>query len=116
MAKKKRSRINKASGVGNPAKPEAVWSELEQEFFASAPPEVPTASAQPETFDDLDDALPAKPGRRQTHAELQQAAAAIKRIVGDILMAPHVNLRTITIAVASVMLLIGLSAVVFASR
>ena len=31
----------------------AVWTELEQAFFAAAPPDDPAPAAQPESFDDL---------------------------------------------------------------
>jgi hypothetical protein len=85
--------------------PERTWTDLEQAFFASAPPDEPEASPEPESFDDL---IPAVPSRRRM-AELADRLIAT-------LSAPWLDLRMMTIAIASVMLLIGLSAAVFASR
>jgi hypothetical protein len=89
-----------------PRLPEPAWTDLEQTFFASAPPDEPEPSAAPDLFDDL--VPPAAPSRRQW-TELRRRLVAA-------LTAPRVDLRIVTIALASVMLLIGLSAVVFASR
>jgi hypothetical protein len=42
----------------------AVFSELEQAFFAAAPPDDPPPAAQPESFDDLGGPGPATTGFR----------------------------------------------------
>lgn len=121
MAKKKRSRQDKKNGavasnkVPNTKRTDPCWNELEQSFFASAPPDIPAAAAQPERFDDLDADL-AVPARRPSRAELRDGLATIRRLAVDFASASWLNRRNITIAIASVMLLIGLSAVVFASR
>lgn len=49
------------------------WSELEQGFFATAPPDVPEPPAEPARFDDLDPIGPARPDWR---IRLQRAARA----------------------------------------
>ena len=102
MAKHKRSRRHKADANPSNGSTRTPWSDLEQDFFASAPPDEPQAPADPERFDDLVSALPAQ------RAWTERVLAAIT--------APRLDHRIITIAIASVMLLIGLSAVVFASR
>ena len=108
MAKHKRPRKMKTkdrAADGSRRSPEPVWTDLEQNFFASAPSDEPQPSAEPDKFDDL---IPAAPtGPRWTEL-LERLFAA--------LTAPRVDFRVITIGIASVMLLIGLSAVVFASR
>jgi hypothetical protein len=43
---------------------DAAWDDLDQAFFASAPPDVPEAPAEPERFDDLFPAAAATPTRR----------------------------------------------------
>jgi hypothetical protein len=106
MAKHKRSRRHKAGATPSSNGPARTpFSDLEQTFFASAPPDDAEAPAEPERFDDLDDPITALAPRR---AWTERVLAAIA--------APRLDLRVITIAIASVMLLIGLSAVVFASR
>ena len=85
--------------------PEPAWTELEQTFFASAPPDEPEPASEPEQFDDL---IPPAPSRRQWTELAQRLVAALS--------APRLDFRVVTIAIASVMLLIGLSAAVFASR
>jgi len=102
MAKHKRSRRHKADANASNAPARAPWSDLEQSFFDSAPPDEPQAPAEPERFDDLVPALPAQ------RAWAERVLTAIT--------APRLDHRIITIAIASVMLLIGLSAVVFASH
>jgi hypothetical protein len=103
MAKHKRSKKTPAK-----TKLEPAWNQLEQTFFASAPSDEPEAPAEPERFDDLEDlVLPAPSDRRWTERVHRLIAA---------LFTPRVDLRVVTIAIASVMLLVGLSAVVFASR
>ena len=108
MAKHKRLRkmkTNDRAADRSRRSPESAWSDLEQTFFESAPPDEPQPSAEPERFDDL---IPAAPSRPQWTELLQRLIAALS--------APRVDLRVVTIGIASVMLLIGLSAVVFASR
>ena len=87
---------------------EPAWNQLEQTFFASAPSDDPEAPPEPERFDDLDDLVSLAPSQRRWPERLHRLIAA--------LFTPRVDLRVVTIAIASVMLLIGLSAVVFASR
>jgi hypothetical protein len=101
MAKHKRSRRNKADANSSNGSARTPWSDLEQNFFASAPPDEPRAPDEPERFDDLVPALPARPWTERVLAALT---------------APRLDHRIITIAIASFMFLIGLSAVVFASR
>jgi hypothetical protein len=108
MAKHKRLRkmkTNDRAADRSRRSPESAWTDLEQTFFESAPPDEPQPSAEPEQFDDL---IPAAPSRPSWTALLQRLIAALS--------APRVDLRVVTIGIASVMLLIGLSAVVFASR
>jgi len=100
MAKHKRPQKTKSRRSLEPA-----WNDLEQTFFASAPSDEPQPAAEPESFDDL---IPPAPSRRRWPELRQRLIAALS--------APRVNFRVVTIAIASVMLLIGLSAVVFASR
>jgi len=110
MAKHKRPRKTKTkdrAADGSRRSPEPVWTDLEQDFFASAPSDEPQPSAEPERFDDLD-LVPATP-KSPRWTEL------LARLIAT-LSAPRVDLRVVTIGIASVMLLIGLSAVVFASR
>ena len=102
MAKHKRSRRHKADANSSNGSARTPWSELEQIFFASAPPDEPQAPAEPERFDDL---VPAMPAQRPWPERLLAA-----------LTAPRLDRRIITIAIASFMLLLGLSAVVFASH
>ena len=107
MAKHKRPRKMKTkdrAADGSRRSPESAWTDLEQTFFESAPPDEPQPSAEPEQFDDL---VPAAPTPQWTEL-LQRLIAALS--------APRVDFRVVTIGIASVMLLIGLSAVVFASR
>lgn len=102
MAKHKRSRRHKADANPSNGSAKAPWSDLEQSFFASAPPDEPEAPAAPERFEDLVPVTSAAP------PWTERVIAAIT--------APRLDYRIITIAIASFVLLIGLSAVVFASR
>jgi hypothetical protein len=70
---KKRSRRGKrsASDAPGPAR-ELDFSELEQDFFAAAPPEDPGPTAEPERFDDL---VALGPPRRQMFGALLRAVA-----------------------------------------
>lgn len=52
---------------------EGSWDELEQGFFAAAPPDVPEPAPEPMRFDDLD---PVGPARPQSRAAAWRAAAA----------------------------------------
>jgi hypothetical protein len=79
--KKKRSGRGKRNAPQTPALgPE--WSELEQAFFAAAPPEEPQSAAEPELFDDL---LELAPSRRQpvgaARRALAVAGAALRRLL-----------------------------------
>lgn len=94
----------------------AAWSDLEQAFFAAAPPDVPEPAGEAMRFDDLDVGMAP---RREAPVALRRTTAAVRAAiiqVIDALSALSFNRRNITIAIASVMLLIGLSAVVFARR
>jgi hypothetical protein len=124
MAKKKRSRADKKSGAIHSKRTDApasasvaaAWDDLEQSFFASAPPDTAAPPAQPERFDDLDEGWAVPIRRRRSRAELRDALGTIRRLADALVTAPWLNRRNITIALASFMLLVGLSAVVFASR
>ncbi len=108
MAKRKRPRKMKTQDRAadlSRRSPEPAWTDLEQTFFASAPPDEPEAPSEPEQFDDL---IPAAPARPQWTDVARRLVAALS--------APRLDFRVITIAIASVLLLIGLSAAVFASR
>ena len=64
MAKHKRSRQHKADANATNGSARTPWSDLEQSFFASAPPDEPQAPGEAERFDDLEPAMPAqRPGR-----------------------------------------------------
>ena len=119
MAKKKRSRQNKTvAGIFSKRADEA-WNELERAFFAAAPPDIALAAPAAERFDDLDEGLPPRLKRSRGsrgRAELGEAMATLRRIAATLATAPWLNRRNVTIALASMMLLLGLSAVVFASR
>jgi hypothetical protein len=114
MAKKKRSHRSNAR-IENPSRrpDKGSWSDLEQAFFAAAPPDMPGPAVEPECFDDLQSTT--VPSRPQLPAGLQRFLNAVTRLVGA-LTAPRLSLRNVTIAIASLVLLIGLSAVVFASH
>jgi hypothetical protein len=103
MAKRKHWHKTKGDAADRKSGSPAPWSDLEQTFFASAPPDEPEAPAEPESFDDL---IPAAMVARRD---------LTTRVI-DALSAPRVDRRIITIAIATVMLLIGLSAAVFASH
>jgi hypothetical protein len=103
MAKRKHWQKTKGDVADRKSGSPAPWTDLEQTFFASAPPDDPEAPAEPESFDDL------MPAAVATRRDLSSRVIAA-------LSAPRLDRRLITIAIATVMLLIGLSAVVFASH
>jgi len=97
MSKKKRNKTTKGRSEGGVADScrrlgEKAWSDLDEAFFASAPPEQAEPPAAPESFDDL---LPIPSPR--------EAATGDRRLGRGV----------VAIALASVLTLI--SAVVFAS-
>jgi hypothetical protein len=102
MSKKKRAQKAKESDA-------AAWSNLEQEFFAAAPPDEAQPPLEAPSFEDL---VADEPRRRETPVGLQRALAEVSRLVTAI--STRVDRRTITIALATFMLLVGLSAAVFA--
>jgi hypothetical protein len=57
----------------------SAWNELEQAFFDAAPPDEVETGAEPERFDDLDAAAPARGGAGRA---LSPAWAAIRRLFG----------------------------------
>jgi hypothetical protein len=60
------------------------WTDLEEAFFAAAPPDEPEASEDPMSFDDL---LPAT--GEQAPAGLRRALDEIRRFVGALAGAPR---------------------------
>jgi hypothetical protein len=113
MAKKKRSKKSSAGTQTPSRRPEqGTWDDLEQAFFAAAPPDHPGPAVAPETFDDLQ---PFPTSGPDLPAGLQRLMRLATRLVAA-LSAPRLSLRNVTIAIASLVLLIGLSAVVFASH
>ncbi len=106
MSKKKRNKTTKGRSEGGVAdlfrRPRAtVWSDVEETFFASAPPDEAEPPSAPESFDDL---VPI-PSLRE---EATWATWARWLESG-------VRPRVAAIALASVLILLGLTAVVFAS-
>jgi len=65
----------------------AGWSDLEQAFFASAPPDEPETAAAPERFDDLLAPLPCEDSRERFGA-LGQAVVAAWGAVRRLLFGP----------------------------
>ena len=61
-----------------PRKDVPVWTDLEEAFFAAAPPDEPVAASAPERFDDLDRAAPT----RDEAPLLLRISAALRRFVG----------------------------------
>jgi hypothetical protein len=113
MPKKKRSNKNRPRIENSSRRPEnGPWSDLEQAFFAAAPPDRPGPAVEPECFDDLQPTLARRP---EPPAWLERLLRVATRLVAT-LSAPRLSLRNVTIAIASLFLLIGLSAVVFASH
>jgi hypothetical protein len=102
MSKKKRAQRVKQSNT-------PAWDDLEQAFFESAPPDEPQPAAEALSFRDLDGD---EPPRRELPVTLRRALDEVSRLVTAI--SARVDRRTITIAVATFMLLVGLSAAVFA--
>ncbi len=56
----RRARQHRREASARPAA--AVWTAVEEAFFAAAPPDEPSAPAQPESFDDLGSGGPAGGG------------------------------------------------------
>jgi len=113
MAKKKRSKKSGSPVANSSRRPDkGPWSDLEQTFFAAAPPDEAGPVAEAERFDDLD---PIVPPRQQLPPGVQRLLDGLTRLVAAV-TAPRLDLRTVTIAIASLVLLIGLSAAVFASH
>ena len=119
MSKKKRNkrtrgRSNESVAISSR---ERVWSDVEEAFFATAPPDQAEPPAAPESFDDL---LPIPSPRAVGRGwapfgaflpiPSPRAAARWDRGLG-----PRVRPTFATIALASVLMLLALTAVVFAS-
>jgi hypothetical protein len=101
MSKKKRNKTTKGRSKGGVADwcMERTWSDVDEAFFASAPPDQPEPPAAPESFDDL---LPI-PSPRAAGRGIPAARETSIRLSRGV----------VTIALATVLMLI--SAVVFAS-
>ena len=108
---------------------EAAWSELEQAFFASAPPDDPPPA--PPGFDESPVIITRRTQRDRLHGLARRALTAItatratleetlRRLRALTWLAPfrmpRLDRRGVTIAIASTVVLMGLSAVVVASR
>src|ERR1700722_12935185 len=75
--KKRRSRGIKRNAPASAARGGGTeWSDLEQAFFASAPPDEPETVAEPERFDDLPAPLPGNDRRGRLGAVGQAVVAA----------------------------------------
>jgi hypothetical protein len=104
MAKKKRSRKAR-SGSQKPA-----WSTLEETFFASAPPDEPATPLPVDSFDDLVAAVPPpRRGRVDPRRWLETLT-----VLAEALTAPH--RRTFGIVMTALVVLVALTAVVFAAH
>lgn len=106
---------------------DAAWSELERGFFAAAPPDVPVPPAQPMRFDDLDPSAPqTAPWRARltrlsawTAAARSAAGAAARRhraVALALFRSRSRERRLIATAAAALSVVMGISAVVVASR
>jgi len=62
----------------HPRKEVRVWTDLEEAFFAAAPPDEPVAASPPERFDDLDRAASVS----DEPPLLERISAALRRLVG----------------------------------
>jgi len=119
MSKKKRNKRTKGRSNDSMAASsrERVWSDIEEAFFASAPPDQAEPPAAPESFDDL---LPIPPPSKAVREwapfgaflliPSPREAARWNRGSG-----PRVRPSAAAIALASVVMLLALTAVVFAS-
>ena len=75
---KGRARRDDRKTRGTPSRKDVpVWTDLEEAFFAAAPPDEPEAARAPERFDDLDRAAPA----REDAPLLVRISAALRRLV-----------------------------------
>jgi hypothetical protein len=82
-SKKRRSRGRKRNGGGPPARTdERAFSDLEQAFFAAAPPDDPGPAPEPER---LDDAGAPPLGRAAWFEALRWAAATTRTALGRFL-------------------------------
>jgi hypothetical protein len=90
----------------------STWSDLEEAFFAAAPPDDPVPALAPLQFDDLD--APAS----RPHPRLDRLRQALREAwrVFDEAVGQSSDGRTFWVVLATVMIVIGLSAAVFASR
>jgi len=95
---------------------EAAWSDLEQAFFASAPPDNPEPPPDPEPLDDLFPPAPAHGRAALVRASLVSFASDVRRKGALALDLSHRAGRRTTVAVASVVLVLAFSVGVVASR
>ena len=105
MSKKNRNKTTKGrskAGVADSGR-ERAWSDVEEAFFATAPPDQAEPPAAPESFADLDLLPIPSPGGAAAWATWDKWSGAGMRP------------RMVAIALASVLILLGLTAVVFAS-
>ena len=92
MGRKSRINQRKAPGEGTNQtvtsrfeSPEASWSDLEQRFFESAPPDEPQPVVAPMSFADLE---PAVPEARAKTLRIRRAARAVALDLGEDLLPP----------------------------
>jgi len=103
MSKKHRNKTAKGRSKGRVADSggERAWSDVEEAFFATAPPDEAEPPAAAESFDDL---LP-----------IPSPGGAATWPMWDKLLESGVPRGVAAIALASVLILLGLTAVLFAS-
>ncbi len=102
MSKRKRSR--------NTPTVAADWGDLEQAFFDAAPPDDPEPPEEAARFDDLTSTAPAP---RPMLVFVRHGLAGIRRILDAGALA--LDGQLVGVAVVALSVLVGLSAVVFAS-
>jgi hypothetical protein len=85
------------------------WGDLEQAFFAAAPPDEPEAPEEAARFDDLTSTAPPRP----VPAWIQRGLAAIRQLLDA--GAQALEGQVVGVLLVALSVLVGLSAVVFAS-
>ena len=116
MSKKKRNKRTKGrsnESVADSSR-ERVWSDVEEAFFATAPPDQAEPPAAPESFDDLDFRSP-RPAKRERLGALRRSPSDPLAPRSGERVGRGVRPNVAAIALASVVILLALTAVVFAS-